>query len=142
MARAAWSRPTRCQVGVAWAGVGWGGVGWAGVGLAHKAWLTVECCVLCKCAHACCAVQVCACVLAIVNPLEQLPYTPRATQHNTTPPWPAAETEDDTILELQRPFWIDPSDVRVRVGEAALEVDVRGGALSLRRTYWRSRWVC
>ena len=57
----------------------------------------------------------------------------------THPPIHPPETEDDVILEATLPFWIDPGDVPVHVGEEGVEVDVRGGALHLRRTYWRNR---
>lgn len=59
------------------------------------------------------------------------------------PPLPAcacAEAEEDVVLEAELPFWIEADDVSVAFGEQQLAVDVRGGALSLRRTYWRNGW--
>lgn len=50
-----------------------------------------------------------------------------------------AETIDDVVLELQLPFWIEAGDVRVRITERELRVDVRN-TLHLRRSFWRNRW--
>ncbi|KAI7845861.1 hypothetical protein COHA_000595 [Chlorella ohadii] len=53
------------------------------------------------------------------------------------PPYTLSETQDDVIMEIELPFWIDPEDVSVRFGERELAVAVRN-TLHLRRTYWRN----
>ncbi|PSC71468.1 heat shock [Micractinium conductrix] len=53
------------------------------------------------------------------------------------PPYNLTETEDDVLLELELPFWIDAEDCRVEFGERQLSVDVRN-TLRLERTYWRN----
>jgi hypothetical protein len=55
------------------------------------------------------------------------------------PPYILTETEDDVILEMNLPFWIDASDVRVDVTETDLTIDVRN-TVHLHRTYWRNRY--
>ena len=42
------------------------------------------------------------------------------------------------MLEVVLPFWIDSGDVRVKVTEQELQVEVRN-TLSLHRTFWRNR---
>ena len=49
-----------------------------------------------------------------------------------------AETDDDVMLELELPFWIDAGDVRVSVTSLGVSVEVRN-TLSIQRTYWRNR---
>lgn len=56
------------------------------------------------------------------------------------PPYALAESDDDVTLTLALPFWTEAGDVRMRVGEAGLELDVRG-SLHLRRTFWRNECV-
>lgn len=55
-----------------------------------------------------------------------------------TTSWAAAEAEDDLLLELELPFWIEHDAVGVAFGERQLAVDVRN-TLRLRRTYWRNK---
>jgi len=53
------------------------------------------------------------------------------------PPYTLYDGEEDVVLHMELPFWIDPEDVYVRFGEEELEVHVRN-TLHLRRTYWRN----
>ena len=50
---------------------------------------------------------------------------------------PRTETDEDVVLEFSLPFWIEPADICVDIGERQLEVTVRG-QLDLLRTYWRN----
>ena len=54
--------------------------------------------------------------------------------------WRCAETNDDVLLEVQVPFWIEASDVHVDIGEQQLQVSVRN-TLCFCRTYWTNRCV-
>lgn len=54
------------------------------------------------------------------------------------PPYDLVETDDEAILHIELPFWIDTEDVRVDIDEAGISIAVRG-SLYLRRTYWRNR---
>lgn len=56
------------------------------------------------------------------------------------PPSCAAETQDDVLLELELPFWIEREDVAVEFGREQLRVGVHN-TLQLMRTYWRDRWA-
>ena len=53
------------------------------------------------------------------------------------PPYALHETDEDVLLQIELPFWIDPEDVRVDIGEVDVTVEVRN-AYSLKRRYWRS----
>lgn len=53
------------------------------------------------------------------------------------PPYEIYEGDDDVILQIELPFWIDDNDVRVRIDEHQLVVNVRG-SLHFHRTYWRN----
>ncbi|KAL4457675.1 hypothetical protein ABPG75_012540 [Micractinium tetrahymenae] len=53
------------------------------------------------------------------------------------PPYTLSETEDDVLLELELPFWIEREDVAVDFGHDRLRVGVRN-TLQLARTYWRN----
>ena len=41
------------------------------------------------------------------------------------------------ILQTEVPFWIDPDDVSVEIGEKGIDVKVRNNA-SVKRTFWRN----
>ena len=53
------------------------------------------------------------------------------------PPYSVFEAEEEVVVQIELPFWIDADDVRVEVGPAALGVHVRN-TLALRRAYWRN----
>lgn len=53
------------------------------------------------------------------------------------PPYCLAESDEDVTLTLALPFWTEPGDVRMRVDERGLDLDVRN-SLHLRRTFWRN----
>jgi len=49
------------------------------------------------------------------------------------------ETDDDVMMDIELPFWIDASDVRVSINSSGVSIEVRN-TLSIQRTYWRNRW--
>ena len=53
------------------------------------------------------------------------------------PPYEMYETDEDAIVQIELPFWIDPEDVKVDVGDLELSVRVRN-TLNLKRTYWQN----
>lgn len=53
------------------------------------------------------------------------------------PPYELYETDEDAMVQIELPFWIDPEDVKVDVGDRELSVQVRN-TLNLRRHYWRN----
>ena len=46
------------------------------------------------------------------------------------------ETEEEAVMEIELPFWIDKEDCRIDIGERRVSIKVRGER-SLTRTYWR-----
>ena len=52
----------------------------------------------------------------------------------------AAETDNDVMMDIELPFWIEPSDVRVGITPLGVSIEVRN-TLSIQRTYWRNRWA-
>lgn len=53
------------------------------------------------------------------------------------PPYRLSEGEDDVVMEITLPFWIDPEDVGVVFSEDGLHVAVRN-SLQIARTFWRN----
>lgn len=53
------------------------------------------------------------------------------------PPYTLIEGEDDVVMHVELPFWIDSEDVKVTVGDHAIDIRVRN-TLHVRRDYWRS----
>ncbi|KAL4442949.1 hypothetical protein ABPG77_008440 [Micractinium sp. CCAP 211/92] len=53
------------------------------------------------------------------------------------PPYTLTETQDDVLLELELPFWIEQEDVSVQFGADRLRVGVRN-TLQLARSFWRN----
>ena len=53
------------------------------------------------------------------------------------PAYDLYEGEDDVILQIEVPFWIDPDDVSVEIDELGIDVKVRNDA-SVKRTFWRN----
>mmetsp|Transcript_9128 Transcript_9128/g.15666 ORF Transcript_9128/g.15666 Transcript_9128/m.15666 type:complete len:532 (+) Transcript_9128:380-1975(+) len=52
------------------------------------------------------------------------------------PPYILTETEDEVVMEIKVPFWIDKGDVVVDITEKAITVEVRN-QLQLQRTFWK-----
>lgn len=53
------------------------------------------------------------------------------------PPYELLETDEDAIVQLELPFWIDADDVEVDITEYAMEIRVKN-TVNLRRQYWRN----
>lgn len=53
------------------------------------------------------------------------------------PPYELFETEEDAMVQIELPFWIDTEDVRVEFGATVLSVEVRN-TMNVQRTYWRN----
>ena len=51
-------------------------------------------------------------------------------------PYVLTETEEEAVLEIELPFWIDRSDCKVDIDDRQLSVKVRG-EMNMTRTYWR-----
>lgn len=50
----------------------------------------------------------------------------------------SAETERDVSIEADLPAFVDPSDVKVEIGESQLVVELPG-LLKICRTYWQPK---
>ena len=53
------------------------------------------------------------------------------------PPYSLFEGEEEVLVQVELPFWIDPGDVLVDIDERRLRVEVKN-TLRLERRYWRS----
>ena len=53
------------------------------------------------------------------------------------PPYRLEESPSEVVLEVELPFWIEASDVRVDVTSRGLELKVNGELENLRRTFWK-----
>ncbi len=44
------------------------------------------------------------------------------------------------MMDIELPFWIDTSDVRVSITSFGVSINVRNTS-SMQRTFWRNRWA-
>jgi len=51
-------------------------------------------------------------------------------------PYVLTEMEEEVVMEIELPFWIDKDDCRIDINEHQVSINVRGEK-SLRRTFWR-----
>lgn len=52
----------------------------------------------------------------------------------------APELEDEVVMEVELPYFVEPEDVRVRINDTGVQIECSSAdSCNIKRTFWRDR---